>query len=314
MYIDAKEFGYRFKSVREQRGVTIQQLENLSGISKSTILALEKGTRLARIDTLEILSFYLQINMLEVLLTSSKLQVTEFHDILFNFRNCLIRHDYLSTGTFIKRLQNIYSKYEYNSSLIQDVEFFNSLEMAILWIQGVDLSINGREDEAEEILCSAIRINHSDFCISRIDDFNYSALELYVINSILANRTRHEKTAECKLCLRTLIDKVKSMEIKEIELLMILYNNLANYLLEDGDYASVKLLMEEAMLTAEKFCVKEYYTTYKLFLFVAMYLEGDNQEIDELQKIVYSIEVEGKKEVAIKVRKNLKLKYGIELE
>lgn len=314
MKYDLIIFAEVFKKQRLTMKFTIDELANISGISKSSILRIERGIGIVRIDTLELLSYHLNIDML-LLLSHSKIDIDRnFHDLLSSLQYDLYRRDYSMLIIYHQKIKSLYSDYKYIDSP-EGNYIFTNLEIALNWIAGL---INSKVDndmiKAEENFISALKINNESFGIYNHKNYEYSILELYVLNSIVGNRAMYNNTKDSIEILLTVKEKLERMILKDIKLYIVILINLSNQYLSIYNFNEVILLCEFSIDYCHSNRILDFNTDFNYLKNLAFYLKTkETKYLEIIKNCIIAFEIEGKLTLIPEIKKSLLTNYNINL-
>lgn len=246
MVYDLILFGAYFKNRRIDTAFTIESLSEKSGISKKTIINIEMGRRCVRIETLSILSYYLKLNLLELLICCQREEEQELHKIINNFKNDLINYDYNSIDLYIKETDDFFVSRKIDTKSIVDQHFFDNVDIFLTWMYGVKESVSCISVErSESFFVHALKICNPTLDLEFISDYTLSNLEMHVLNSLIANRFRFNCTDGCQQLLEYLMEKIIVSKVVDKQLLLIVMYNLANLYLEVQSFDKLLKLIDE---------------------------------------------------------------------
>jgi len=179
MLYNIKEFGERFAQLRKKHGYSIDELSEISSVSKRTLQQIEHGKHLARLDTLSLLSSYLDTDLLELLCNCKEEREKALCKLLSAFSDDLSHQRYLKIDYYIQEAEDIFSQKKYNQLAVSDHVFFNSLESVLLWLKGVKAyAVDKGFEKADELFLAALAIRHPNLTFDTLSNYEYNLLEL----------------------------------------------------------------------------------------------------------------------------------------
>lgn len=311
MRYDLNKFGVNFKKTRIDNSLSIQQLSQISGISERTIINIEQNKCEPRIETLQILSFYLKVDLLELLLECKNDFEFQFCKLVNSFhkdlKNCLYEDAQIYLDEFVKIESQISTSLDPNQ-----LHFLSKVQTAIYWIKGVISStITNDKVVAEEYFLKALFIQNNNFCIDNPKEHFLSNLGLHVLNSLVVNRLRYNITELCEDIMKYIIHMFENRTLMDPQLYMSVLYNLSNLYLEDAKYNEVILVCNKYFYYSEKYNIQYLSESFLLLYEVSNYLMNDKCDIRKIEIALYTYLNTEKRHLIPIIKRNLKEKYGI---
>lgn len=125
MVYDFEEFGKYLKSLRKFQNKTLEDVSYQSGISISTIQAIENNKRDPSFETIEILSYCYGLDLFNVLSNYKNSIFDKFHHITNNIDNSLDKYEYETIEYEINKLDELAKSYQFKNN----PNFFNTVNM-----------------------------------------------------------------------------------------------------------------------------------------------------------------------------------------
>lgn len=309
MIYDKKLFGHFLKEARCEKKLSIENLSKISSVSCSTILSIEKGTRTFTIETIEILSYALNINLLELLLKSDTSNKKKLFSILNSFVYDLFLHQFDQVDLYIEELNTLYSSITYSTELN---DLFDIIEASLLWLKGISKSIISNSYlESEIIFFEALSIRNPSISLENIFNYKFNIIELHIINSIIANRSRHNVNISCLALARFLYENISTSLVCDINLNIIARNNYCNILLEENLYNDALELSQSSLKYLKKMHIHGFYLDFKLLLSVSEYCTKKTSSTYEIINILNALKPTKKAILIPAIIENLSTKYNI---
>ncbi len=283
MLYSAKAFGAVFSELRKYKGYSIDELATLSTVSKRTLQHIEHGNHLAKLDTLLLLSFYLDTNLVEVLLSCKEEREAVLDDLLYHFSEDMCQYRYEHVPDYIAQLYELYSSKRYDKRLVEDAMFFNTLESSIFWLRGIDASCNLHEFQRAEIyLITGLSIRHTTLTLDTITDFDLNNLEISLLNALVGNRIRFGHLEYCHYLLQYARSQYDQHMTYDLPLASSLLLNLGHLYLENHNYIYAKKTAEEALYLFDRHTTIPYRCDFILILSLCNYKLGITHSYDAI--------------------------------
>lgn len=116
MVYDFEEFGKYLKSLRKFQNKTLEDVAYQSGISISTIQAIENNKRDPSFETIEILSYCYGLDLFNVLSNYKNSIFDKFHHITNNIDNSLDKYEYETIEYEINKLDELAKSYQFKNN------------------------------------------------------------------------------------------------------------------------------------------------------------------------------------------------------
>ncbi len=206
---DMKEFSKKIKKIRNKYGYTIENVSKATGISKTTLIEIEKGNIIPKYDTIEILSRYYKIELLKMLIQCKNSVV------LYEFYNSVNKIMALNDLELLKKcIDEINNKL--NNADLKPIDYrdFNQLRLFFLGLDIASQCNIGNYNEIENaisILSEAIKHTNNCFEISNFRKFKYNDLEykiLFSIASLLGMERKCDFSNEILLFIQEYLDVI----------------------------------------------------------------------------------------------------------
>ncbi len=179
---DMHKFSEELKSLRSSLGFTIDNVCMKTGISRSTIKMLEKGTSVPKFETLQILSHFYKIDLILVLNKYKNLwQLTSLYEKL---------NHYMANGnTELLKSGLIEANHLMQSKDLNPVIFNDILQMKLLF-EGLEIAIQYTDSASELMeqaiskLCASLKVMNSGFEVEAFHQYKYNAVEYKILFSL----------------------------------------------------------------------------------------------------------------------------------
>lgn len=173
-----QNFGLEIAIIRKDLGYSLREVGEATGINKNTLSAIESGKSLPKFETLEILSVFYKIDLLEVLLEyRSSLSYLVFYKKL---DKALTSMDVNIVLQMKEQLKNM------PKEQIIDFNEVKQLEILLDAIHIRYLNNSHPVAETEDKLLSAIKLANKDFKIKNINKYRFSFIELRILYVLAA--------------------------------------------------------------------------------------------------------------------------------
>ena len=307
---DMKNFGSKLKAIRDSLCWTRADVAQMTGINEDTIYKIENGKVLPRYETLEILSYAYNLDLLHMLAQNrtSKLFFDfdkMLDELIYNFNErklTNIRKQFVKIKNDI-RTQSVYNK-------------INIIEQYELFLLGVEHYNSHLFHESISVLEAGIRKRNRIFSITNWKSYKYSFLEVRMLILIALSYTEignieisNEILDYCRLLL---LDAIESNYTYVYILIKIIYNLSYNAHLSNNN----ELALNYTILGID--ICKKYRTNYCITYLlmrrgVAEYLLGIETFYESFKAGILLLELFDEHEIAIAFKSITKEKYNIDL-
>lgn len=179
---DMCKFSEELKNLRISMGFTIDNVCMKTGISRSTIKMIEKGTSVPKFETLQILSHFYKTDLILALNKYKNLwQLTSLYEKLNQY---IANGDSELLKIALKEINDLMQTNEFSpvvhNEFIQLRYYFKGLEIALDCSEETLELINQAIDE----LCSALKVTNSGFEVEAFHEYKYNAVEYKILFSL----------------------------------------------------------------------------------------------------------------------------------
>lgn len=315
MLYSAKAFGDIFSELRKHKGYSIEELATLSSVSKRTLQHIEHGNHLAKLDTLMLLSFYLDTNLVEVLLSCKEEREAILDDLLHHFSEDMSQYCYEHIPDYIAKLYDLYSSKRYDKSLVEDAMFFNTLESSIFWLRGIDASCNRKEFQRAEIyLITGLSIRHNTLTLETITDYDLNNLEVSLLNALVSNRIRFCHFDLCHYLLQYARSQYEQHKVYDLQLSSGLLLNLGQLYLHEYNYIYAKKTAEEALNLFDRYTSTPYRCHFILMLSLCNYKLGITHSYESIYDALILFRLDDKEHLIPYIKERLKNHHHLMIE
>lgn len=233
MRYNLNQFGDIFRALRKTRGYSYNALAKEAGIAKNTLRNIERGKVTPTIETLSILSNYLDVDLTTLFLTCKTSTYQHYDDLHRKFERTISNHKTDFITQYMQEAEDLIRK---TSHITDDPTLQKrTLQLYYRMIGHYETYIK-REDEAALLAFNnALMVTMPDFQLHTYSTFDYNYEELHILFNIVQMLDRKEKIALHMTMYHFIYDRYSELVEKEIYLLPTLVNNLAVSHLNNGD-------------------------------------------------------------------------------
>ncbi len=311
---DLVRFGRMVNDIRSKQSISLEKLADKSGLSINTIRRLEQGTFSCRFDTLSLLSFYLNTDLVALLTHSKDKLYEEVSIIRYHLDIDLSKRNYGELTSYLNQLQSFYDRITYQENDIYYIQFFNLIDKMILWINAIELSaVQHDYTAAENQLINALKINHPKFDLLNLNNSKLTGIELNMLNSLISNRLEAGNFHE----IDTLIDQLKEMLLSSRECHHCVYIrlcfNAATLYFHRTEYGLAIDTIDETITYMKKNNTKTDYATLLVIKASSRFMLGLTKDHSEIIVALDFFIYEDKEHLIDIVLKNLEDSYGLKV-
>lgn len=303
MYYDLKNFGIEVRNIRNNLGLTQNDVSKLSDIHVDTIRKIENGKVLPTQETLDLLSPVLK---------------KDLNTLLLKYR----LHDYHTFEKIKNRLESKLDKGEFETLSIEleDLKalldntlhpyFINLIYQLILMTEAILINYKSKNPHVSlDKLIAAMKVTTPDFTLDNYSNFVYNSMELRILMNIA-------------LIINELESVEKSLEIMEYCIKLVDPNDdIYPKICYNLAYTYHRLAMDKEALQYSNlgidYCLKNRnYSGLNLLYFrkgIAEYLVGYDDYMDSLKKAISFCEILGQYNLKDIFITNCKKYYNINI-
>lgn len=234
MIYNLTHFGELFQALRKAKKYSYNSLSETSGIAKNTLRNIERGKVVPTIETLTLLTNYLDADLITLFITCKKNRHSQYENLKHTFEMMISAHK-------INELSELMSSVESLLSKDTDTPEESRLEEHILqlyyrMIGHYETYIKKDDSAALEAFLSALKVTMPEFNLEDYDQLTYNYDELHILFNIIQMKDRQEKNAFHIVMYEFIYEVHESLVETEVSLFPLLVNNLAVALLEQNNY------------------------------------------------------------------------------
>lgn len=250
MIYNLTQFGEMFKALRTAKGYSYNSLSEASNIAKNTLRNIERGKVLPNIDTLSILSDYLNVDLTTLFLSCKEHHYSQYETMRKDFESMIAAH---KTDKLVQYIEII-------ESLLSDTYGKDSESQLNLKLQQLsyrmtgqyETLINGSHDAALKAFTNGLKITIPNFTIETYKHYNYNYDELIILFNIVQVFGRMAVGDHYLDMYRFIYDSYTNLVETEIYLFPTLVNNMAVIHLEKGNLAKALYYVNEGLAYVNK--------------------------------------------------------------
>lgn len=228
--------------------MSLDDLEKLSNVSKSTLLKIENDSHIPSVGILLALSSVLKIDLIKILSPSYKLEKTfdmvNVSELEFSVEKILDNNQFFNLAEILDILNNIYDNNDY------DEDFSNHLYQIILFLDGIYLdSENKNYKLAYENFLEALSLTIEKFDINSFESFTYNTFELRILMNIALTLS---KLKEFDFSKKVFLFLLKNLD-KKSQLYVSSLHNLAIFKIRNNEYKQALAVINRAIFLSNKY-------------------------------------------------------------
>ena len=233
MRYNLQQFGDIVQAIRKAKGYSYNTLAVEADIAKNTLRNIERGKVTPTIDTLSILSNYLDVDLTTLLLTCKTSVYQTYHDLHQNFEQSISNHNTDNIIQFMKEAEDLLRQ----SVQVTDDPAIHKrlLQLYYRMIGHYETYIKGDDAQALQVFNRALKVTLPDFQLQQYMDYDYTYEELHILFNIVQMLNRKDKKALHLSMYNFIYDCYEHLVEKEIYLFPTLVNNMAVTYLNNGD-------------------------------------------------------------------------------
>lgn len=311
--MDLKTFGQKLRTIRRTLGHTQADVYHCIGISCDTLRRIENGTVVPRYDTLEYLSSFYKIDLLEALLEYRK--STGLYDFYKQLDTLILSYD----AAALRQLKDTFNTRVHKNINLSDMIRHEGIEQFKTLLTGI-AALNSRHAyeraTAHQLFIDAMRQTNASFLPETFEQCRYNGLELRVLLLTAIALVEHTEYVQSNAILTYLKNNAEKLntENRDVQLMTIkIYANLSY------NYHALTLHAQalESANTGIDYC-NATYSNYGLanLLFrkgIALYHLEDKHFSTPLQQSIVILEATGKKALAQHYKDIAKKNYDLSL-
>lgn len=235
------------KERRQNLNLSLVDLENLSGVSKNTLLKIENEDHIPSVGTLLSLSTVLKTDLLKVLNPSYRLDnyfdVSDIAELEFMIEKMLDNNQHSNLPKVLEMLNDISDK-------IDDKDISVYLYQIILFLDGIYLNRNDKNYKlAYESFIEALALTIDNFDINNFESFTYNAFELRILMNIALTLNKLKQFDSSK---KVFLFLLKNLD-KKSQLYASTLHNLAIFKAKNKEYKQSLALINRAIDFSNKY-------------------------------------------------------------
>lgn len=226
---DLKSFGLALKRIRKQLSFTQNMVTEKTQISRDTLRRIENGSVVPRFETLERLSVFYKVDLLEVLSQHrADVNLRYWYD---EFDNLIAKYDESKLKALSLAIKE-YTSENYNSFIVHE-----EVEQCLTFLKAIELYFSNFENEKmhiEQLLIQCMRITLSDFDIKQFKKYRYNIIETRILLLLSLTYGKVDNFQRSNEILLFLSYRQSKNKILPPKLVIAIYTNLAyNYHMQD---------------------------------------------------------------------------------
>lgn len=305
MDFDKVGFGKALQSIRNELGLTLEEVSFLAGVSEKTVYRIEYGINKVTERTLDRLSIAYKMDLTPIYNQFLKTPKNTLKSLVNVAEKSLFDNDFENIEKCINELTKIPLK---ELSLYD--EAFVKYYMNLLLATYVDLKDNNRA-EALNILKKSLKNGIYNFDFKKYKNFNYSSIEKRILMNICS--LSYDFYGNNNLFV-DILSHLASMSNKDNTLFPKIILNLASAYFMENDCKKTLCLVDEGI----SYCInnKCFEVLPMLFFrkFTAEVILDAENHIDTFKKAIFAAEVNNQEYLKKSFTKSAEKIYGIKVD
>lgn len=219
------EFGKIVQTLRKSKGFSYNSLSEDAGIAKNTLRNIERGKVIPNLETMDLLSGFLGVDVTTLLLGCKELRHSRYQELKGTFEKIISSHSVERIPDLKANLEEILE----SENLSKDNSHLNhKIQQLHLRVLGHQATYTNRDDEAAKAyFIKAIQVTMPEFSLDVYEDFVYSYDELHLLFNITQMMGRRDTHEVYIPMYEFILDQHDDLVEREYYLYPLLVNNLA---------------------------------------------------------------------------------------
>ena len=234
MIYNLTHFGELFQALRKAKKYSYNSLSETSGIAKNTLRNIERGKVIPNIETLTMLSNYLDADLAALFLTCKKNRHTQYEHLKHTFEMMISAHKTDELSELMSSMESLLSK---DTDTLEESRLEQQiLQLYYRTIGHYETYIKKDDSVALKAFLNALRVTMPEFDLDTYDQLTYNYDELHILFNIVQMDARKGNNSPIITMYEFIYQVHETLVEAEFYLFPLLVNNLAVTHLERGNY------------------------------------------------------------------------------
>jgi len=227
-------FGDLFQALRKAKKYSYNNLSETSGIAKNTLRNIERGIVVPNLETMTLLSNYLDADLAALFLTCKNNRHTQYEYLKHTFEMMISAH---KTNELLELMSSMESLLSEDTGTLEESRLEQQiLQLYYRMIGHYETYIKKDDLAAFEAFLSALKVTMPEFNLKDYDQLTYNYDELHILFNIIQMKDRQERKKNHITMYEFIYEVHESLMETEVNLFPLLVNNLAVTLLDWNNY------------------------------------------------------------------------------